>query len=261
MAQAVYDKIGSCPVGLARESDLMSACAPCIYEYPATPRARDPDAVAFQFDSFADMNRMLGSKINLAPSEILGRLCGLNGTADYLARAVGARRDDVAQNLRWLAGQGSASQREDAQFWFDEYLAVIDPATNRGREISGTPCWLFLGEAGHHARAMLQSTDRIDLPCRLGLPSFLPYQPSLPPVEFLGFAIEAHRVRNARAPSVFDGDYESVKEVWSPAGVTQPLHWGPIECTAKSGLREIVAASPSYDEIEPNIFVFWSRVH
>lgn len=261
MNQAVYDKIGLCPVGAMHEAALISACASCTYEYPTPLGTADASAVSFQFDSFAPAFRMSGPHVVLMPSEILGRLTGLNRTAEYLARVLGGRRDEVAQNLRWLAGQGSISQQEDARFWFNEYLALIDPATGRGREIAQTPCWLFLGESGRSAEVMLAAADRVDLPCRLGLPSFLPDRPRLPSLEFLGFAIEAYRVSDTRAPAVFDGDYESVKEVWSPSGSTQPLAWGPTECIAQTGLREIVANSPSYEEIRPQIFVFWSRPH
>lgn len=261
MDQAVYDKVGLCPVGLTHEASLMSDCATCICEYPTPRGSADTGAVAFQFDNFAPAFHLSGPPVTLMPNETLGRLCGLNGTAEHLARVVGGRRDEVAQNLRWLAGQGSQLQQEDARFWFNEYLAVIDPTTGRGKEIARTPCWLFLGEPSHNAESMLTAADRVDLPCRLGLPSFLLDRPRLPSLEFLGFAVEAHRVRNARAPSVFDGDYESVKEVWSPGGTTLPLPWGPPECIAQAGLREIVASAPSYDEVQPQIFVFWSRRH
>jgi hypothetical protein len=263
MAEAVYNKIGACPIGLAHEAELLEHCKLCTCELSDPPSHRDPIAFATKFDDFATTKRLLGSPVALPQGCLLGRLNELNRTAQILAAGVGGTKDFVAQNLRWLAGQGSTTQFDDAKYWFDTELAIVDSVSGRGRQASGLPCWLFLGEDGRNPEQLLSDPDCIDLPCRLGLPmrAFLDGRPRLPQLEFVGFAVKQDRIRSPRSAAVFDGDYESVKEVWSPTGFTEPLAWGPDECTAKGGLREIVAEPLSYDEIQSQIFVFHSRAH
>jgi hypothetical protein len=261
MSQTVYDKVGQCSVGIANEQELVNNCSACTCEI-ADANANSDKAVATTFDAFSAGKRLLGSPVQLDDGTFLGRISGLRPTASFLARAVSkiASEDEVEQNLRWLA-HGSPDQRADAEFWYDRNLRVTHPPTGRGVLASPLPCWLFLRDAQDAADKLLASDDVSELPCRLGLPSLVDDMPRVPPLWFVGFVIPCNRVRNPRNPSVFDGGYKSVRDIWLPGGITQPLPWAGSQCVSAGGIHECVSEQPSFDEFDSSIFVFESREH
>jgi hypothetical protein len=261
MSQIVYDKIGQCSVGAANEPQLMDDCSACTCEIAVTA-ADSAKSVEMAFDSFSNGKRLLGNPVQLADDGFLGRICGLQPTARYLARNVSGIADEseAQQNLRWLAG-GSPDQRADAVFWYDQNLRVTDPPTGRGVLASPLPCWLFLDDAQNTAHELLASDGVSELPCRLGLPSLIEDMPRVPPLWFVGFVIPCNRVRSPRSPSVFDGGYKSVRDIWLPGGITQPLPWAGSQCVDAGGIHECVSEQPSFDDFDSRVFVFESKEH
>lgn len=261
MSQSVYDKIGQCDVGVANEAALMAQCAGCTCEFAITD-ADSPQSIRTVFDTFSAGKRLLGHPVVLEDGGFVGRICGLIPTARYLARTVSGIADEAEaqQNLRWLA-QGSPDQRADAEFWYDRNLRVTEPPTGRGVLASPLPCWLFIRDADYAAQELLASDGVSELPCRLGLPSLIDDMATVPQLWFVGFVIPCQQVRNPRRPSVFDGDYKSVKDIWLPGGVTQPLPWAGQQCVDAGGIQECVSEQPSFDEFEAEIFVFESKAH
>jgi hypothetical protein len=219
-------------------------------------------SVEWTFDAFSGGKRLLGSPVHLVDGGFLGRVCGLGPTARYLARNVSGIADEAEaeQNLRWLAN-GSPDQRADAEFWYDRNLRVTNPPTGRGVLASPLPCWLFVKDNHNAAHELLASDGVSELPCRLGLPSLIDDMPLVPPLWFIGFVLPCNRVRNPRSPSVFDGGYKSVRDIWLPGGVTQPLPWAGPQCVAAGGIQECVSEQPSFDEFDTTLFVFESAAH
>jgi hypothetical protein len=254
MAAPVYDKVGACEYGREHDDAVMTVCTHCTHELPQAKN--DSNSVAWSFEDYSSSHKKCGGVVLLSPDEFLGHVRLLSNTATYLAEKL---QDDVARiesRFRALAGLGSPTNQKAARQWFQREL-VNRPKTNGGPlPIAGPVCWLFRSNNNETPNDLLSGHNAIELPCRLGLPVFLQEEKICPPFEFLGFVAKGSTV--SRRPTVFDGDYVSVRELWQPNGFTRPIEWAPSSVVAKGGMPEIVADAPLYDTIDANIFVFQS---
>jgi hypothetical protein len=260
LAKEVFDKLSICEVGLMYESALYTEIKECTHEeIMPTKTSNDADSVAFKFNDFSKNHRLKGKERELGENIDAGHVRVLQTTAEYIASKLAQAPGDVMDKFRALAGASSEDQQLDAKIWLDDHF--VNPTSEDEESASpiaicGNPCWLFLGNSEQNPKAMLGSTDAGELPYRLGLPNLLTNKELLAPIEYLGYIVPATKLRSARMPSVFDGDYDTVKMIWSPGGWTVPWSWGPVEAVGKGGLLELVADPPFYTDLTSDFFVF-----
>ena len=251
MCEAVYDKIVQDGVPDALKADIINSCAGCVAEL-----GNDPLAVQYVFNQFSVTNASAGAPLPLNDGEIVGHIKLLRPSATYLSNVLSLDSDRVEELFRWLAGVGSPSpsQRDEAADWFDDLIDFVDSSGN-ALVISGPTCWLFREDTAGDANILF--ADAECLPCRLGLPTILERMPPYPRrLEFLGMCVPAASLANSRRATVFHGDYVSVRDIWLPGGMTQPIPAGPAACVAQGGLRELVADAPRFNQIDPKIRIF-----
>ena len=246
MHASVYQKIIDDDVGDALKADVLDLCAACDAELG------DIDtSVQSVFNNYCQANRDSGNALALGAGEIVGHIKMLDGTCAYLSKVLNLDSDRVAELFRWLAGEGSPSQIDEAADWFVDLTQVVN-ATGDALVISGPVCWLFR-EDGGDARSLFDDAPEC-LPCRLGLPTVLEMMPPYPSdLTFIGMTVRGALLSNPRSATVFHGDYISVREIWLPGGMTQPIALGPAHCVAMGGVAEFVANPPKFSEIDANI--------
>ena len=246
MPASVYQKIIGDGVGDALKSDLLDLCAACDAELG------DHDtSLQTVFDAYSKANRESGAPLALAGDEIVGHIKALDGTCAHLSKVLNLDSARIAEMFRWLAEDGSPSQMDEARDWFRDLTRKLDHMGN-ALVISGPVCWLFR-EDGGDAQALFDDAPEC-LPCRLGLPTVLELMPPYPRnLEFLGMAVRGALLSNPRSATVFHGDYMSVRDIWLPGGLTQPIALGPTHCVNMGGVAEFVADPPKFSEIDANI--------
>ena len=258
MAEPVYEKVGACEYGQKYDADVMSACSPCTRELPSNPATSDATSVASAFNNFSSSHKKRGQFVSLDNDEFLGHVKLLSDTATFLAAVLEDDAERIERRFQALAGLISTTSEREARRWFERKL-VNRPLSKGGPlAVAGPVCWLFRSNGNETPPSLLANSDASEVPCRLGLPAFLNDKSNCPPLEFVGFVTQGNKVKNQGRPTVFDGDYVSVRDLWGPDGFTRPIAWAPAKILAKGGFPEIVADAPLYDAIETDIYVFQS---
>lgn len=258
MAEPVYEKVGACAYGQKHDANVMSACSPCTQEMPSTPAMPDDTSVAWSFNRFSSSHKKRGQFVHLDQDEFVGHVKLLSDTASFLASVLLDKPERIERRFQALAGLGSNTEQEAARRWFQREL-VNRPSSRGGPlAVAGPVCWLFRSNANETPPVMLANAEASEIPCRLGLPVFLSDRTNCPALEFVGFVAKGNKISNQSRPTVFDGDYISVRDLWEPDGFTRPIAWAPAHVLAKGGFPEIVADAPLYSAIEADIYVFQS---
>jgi hypothetical protein len=262
MNNSVFRKLGACKVGALHEGRLLANCHSCLREEctdtELSERKEVPEAVQWQFDEFSRPLRKQGASVLLKANEFLGHVKLLAKAALYIAKELNSRPETIEKNFRFLAGHGSTTEMDFARDWYQNRLMTPSPTSGRILSISGPVCWLFRGTATKGPDELLVESTVDQLPCRLGLPEFLAHKKNTmcPSMEFVGYIVLGKNVTKPVRPSVFDGDYVSVRDVWSSSGKTLPISWAPQPMRKLGGLREVVSDAPKFTEISDRFHVF-----
>lgn len=242
MPGGVYAKIEKDVAPEALRNDLLAACDTAA-----------PDEIDQRIRDFCDSNVLCGPLEVLDPDETLGHVKPESRTLNRLARVFDMSFDKIAAKFRYLAGEGSVMNQDQARHWF---MGKVSSGGST-EKIANRPAWLFrAGVPGGDPFA----GDRGCLPWRLALPHWADLPGRVKPrdpVACIGYRLPASAVVSPRKPTCMDAGTEGLSIYWAPGGKTAPHPHGPATCVG--GLDEIVAEPPGLGDVVLPLVRFTSR--